>query len=72
MPRLEIGDIGTEKRVANRTSKGRFVKRQSVPISFTVKVRRQTSEENRDFITAYKLFVSELVRRELSRMRSKS
>ena len=69
MPRLELVGTGTEKRRANRTSKGRFVKRKTAPSNLTVSTRRQTPQEARKFTAALDLLVTEIVRHELSRVR---
>jgi hypothetical protein len=72
MPRKELVGIGTEKRRANRTSKGRFVKRRTVPINLTVTTRRQTPTEARKFTAALDLLLTEIIRHEFSRVRRKS
>jgi hypothetical protein len=70
MPRLELVRKGIEKRSTNRTSKGRFVKRRTVPINLTVSTRRQTPTEARKCTAALDLLVTEIVCHELSRVRS--
>jgi hypothetical protein len=68
----EIDATGTEKCRANRTSKGRFAKRRTVPINLTVSTRRQTPTEARAFTAAFDLLVAEIVSHELRRVRRKS
>jgi hypothetical protein len=72
MPRKELVGIGTEKRRANRTSKGRFVKRKTAPINLTVTTRWQTPPEARKFTAALDLLLTEIIRHEFSRVRRKS
>ena len=71
MPRKELMVTGTEKRSASRTSKGRFVKRRTVPINLTVSTRQQTPPEARKFTAALDLLLTELIRQEFSRVRRK-
>ena len=72
MPRKELVGIRTEERSANRTSKGRFVKRRTVPINLTVTTRRQTPPEARKFTAALDLLLTEILRQGFSRVRRKS
>ena len=72
MPSVELPRTSAPSRGTNRTSKGQFVKRNGVPIHLTVTTRRQTPEENRHYITVYKLLVAELISHELRRMGNES
>jgi hypothetical protein len=72
MPSVELTRTPAKPRDTTRTLKGQFVKRNGAPIQLTVTKRRQTPEENRHYITAYKLLVAELIGNELRRMGKQS
>jgi hypothetical protein len=67
---VELPATSARSRSTNRTSNGKFVKRRTVPINLTVTTRRQTPQEARKFTAALDLLVTEMVRHELSRVRS--
>jgi hypothetical protein len=69
MLRSKVVGIGLEKRRDNRTPKGRFAKRRTVPINLTVTTRRQTAQEARVFAAAFDLLVNDIVSHELRHAR---
>jgi hypothetical protein len=72
MRHVELPATSARSQSANRTSKGRFVKRRAVPINLTVTTRRQTAQEARVFAAAFDLLVNDIVSHELRHARRKS